>query len=195
MTLPTRLPRASEPASPAAVGRQLLTWVEAWWEQHTDPDNPDAPQPLPAKRYLAGGDPRTVAWDNDDGQVTVALERIVTGTTDPTASAVPARSPRTPPANQGRLVQHATFEVQIVRPSPGLSFSGNVPGGTAIDAHGYLLMGDAGHLLTCLRDSAREGSLLREHVGQGSVVLGDAESLGPMGALAAVACGLTVPLL
>jgi hypothetical protein len=195
VTTPARLPRASGPASPAAVARQLLTWVEAWWGEHQDTDDPDAPQPLPEARYLAGGDPRTVAWDHDAGQLTVAMDRIVTGTTDPTASAVPARSPRTPAANQGRIVRHSHYEVQIVRAAPGLGFAGAIPGGTAIDAHGYLLMSDAGHLLTCLRDGLRDGAFLREHVGQGNVILGDAESLGPSGALAGVACGLNVPLL
>ena len=56
-------------------------------------------------------------------------------------------------------------------------------------------MTDLGHLLTCLADGIRKGIFLREHVGQGDIILGDGESLGPMGQLAAVASGLTVPLL
>jgi hypothetical protein len=191
---PARLPRGPGPASPARVGRVLLSWVEAWWDSHADPDDPAAPQPLPAARYVAGGDPRTVAWDHDDGQVTVALDRVVMGM-DPVATQMKARSPRTDPANRGILTRHAVYEVQIVRPAPGLSFSGAIPDGTAIDAHGYLLMADLGHLLTCLADGIRSGAFLREHVGQGELILGDGESLGPAGALAAAACGLTVPLL
>jgi len=194
VTLPARLPRASGPVNPAAVARQVLSWVEAWWDEHQNTDDPDAPQPLPAARYLAGGDPRTVAWDHDDGQVTVAADRVVMGM-DPLSTAVTARSPRADPANHARITRHVVYEVQIVRPAPGLSFAGSIPGGSAIDAHGYLLMGDLGHLLTCLADGIRAGAFLREHVGQGNVILGDGESLGPSGALAAVACGLTVPLL
>jgi hypothetical protein len=190
----TRLPHGPGPASPAPVGRALLTWVEQWWAEREDPTNPDAPQPLPDARYLAGGDPRTVAWDHDTGQVTVALDRTVMGM-DPIATAVKARSPRADPANRGVLTRHAVFEVQIVRPAPDLSFAGSIPSGTAIDAHGYLTMGDLGHLLTCLADGIRAGAFLREHVGQGELILGDGESLGPSGALAGVACGLTVPLL
>lgn len=189
-----RLPVGSGPASPARVGRVLLSWVETWWAEHQDPDDPDAPQPLPEERYVAGGDPRTVAWDHDEGQVTVACNRLVMGI-DPVNLAPPARSPRRDPGNAGRLVRHAVFEVQIVRPAPGMNYSGSIPGGTAIDAHGYQLMGDMGHLAACLADGLRRGVFLRENVGQGNAILGDVESLGPSGALAAVAAGLTVPLL
>jgi hypothetical protein len=189
-----RLPVGSGPASPARVGRVLLSWVEAWWAEHEDPGNPDAPQPLPEDRYIAGGDPRTVAWDHDEGQVTVACDRLVMGI-DPISVATTARSPRADPANVGRLARHAVFEVQIVRPAPGLSYAGSIPGGNAIDAHGYELMGDMGHLTACLADGLRRGIFLRENVGQGNAILGDAESLGPSGALSAVACGLTIPLL
>jgi hypothetical protein len=190
----TRLPRAAGPASPAQVGRVLLSWVEAWWAERADPADPAAPQPLPDARFMAGGDPRTVAWDSDAGQVTVALDRIVMGA-DPITAAVTVRSPRADPGNHMRITRHAVYEVQIVRPAPSLSYAGSIPGGTAIDAHGYELMGDIGHLATCLADGIRAGAFLREHVGQGQMILGDAESLGPSGALAGVACGLTVPLL
>lgn len=190
----TRLPRGPGPASPAAVGRAVLSWVETWWEERQDSDNPDDPQPLPAARYIAGGDPRTVAWDHDDGQVTVALDRAIMGI-DPVSTAVTARSPRKDPGNVGRITRHAVYEVQIVRPAPALAYAGSIPGGTGIDAHGYELMGDLGHLLTCLADGLRAGAFLREHVGQGNAILGDGESLGPSGSLAAVACGLTIPLL
>jgi hypothetical protein len=190
----TRLPRSAGPASPAAVGRVLLTWIETWWAEREDAEDPTAPQPLPEARYLAGGDPRTVAWDHDDGQVTVALDRMVMGM-DPLATAVTARSPRANPGNRGTLTRHAVYEVQIVRPAPGLGFAGAIPGGSAIDAHGFLTMADQGHLLTCLADGIRAGAFLREHVGEGRIILGDGESLGPSGALAATACGITIPML
>jgi hypothetical protein len=190
----TRLPRGSGPASPARVGLVLLSWIQAWWAERADTTDPSAPQPLPPHQYLAGGDPRTVAWDHDDGQATVALDRLVMGL-DPTTAAITARSPRQSPANVTRIVRHAVYEAQIVRPAPGLAFAGSLPDGTAIDAHGYLTMSDMGHLATCLADGLREGAFLREHVGQGNTILGDAQALGPSGALAGVACGLTVPLL
>jgi len=190
----TRLPRADGPASPAAVGRVLLTWIEAWWEERQDTGNPDAPQPLPGQRYLAGGDPRTIAWDHDDGQVTVTADRLITGI-DPTTGPPAVRSPRANPANAGSIGRRVVYEVQIIRPAPSLSFAGSIPGGSAIDAHGYLTMSDMGHLVQCLADALRAGILLREHVGQGATLLGDAEALGPSGGLAGVACGLTVPLL
>lgn len=189
-----RLPRADGPASPARVGRVLLSWVLAWWGERADPEDPAAPQPLPEARFIAGGNPRTVAWDNDQGQVTVALDRLVMGI-NPINTQQTARSPRANPANVASLARHAVYEVQIVRPAPALSYSSSIPDGTAIDAHGFELMGDLGHLLTCLADGIRAGAFLREHVGQGEIILGDGESLGPSGQLAAVASGLTVPLL
>lgn len=189
-----RLAKGTGPASPARVGRAMLTWVETWWAERTDPTDPDAPQPLPDERFVAGGDPRLIAWDNDNGQVTVGLQRLIMGI-DPISTAVTARSPRADPGNIGRITRHAVYEVQIVRPAPGLSYASSVPDGSAIDAHGYELMSDSGHLLTCLADGIRSGAFLREHVGQGNVVLGDGQTLGPQGGLAAIACALTVPLL
>lgn len=188
------MPRGDGPASPARVGRVLLTWVETWWAERQDALDPDAPQPLPANRYMAGGDPRTIAWDHDDGQVTVCLDRGIMGIS-PVGTQVTARSPRAAPGNVGLLARHAVYEVQIVRPAPSLGYSGTIPDGTAIDAHGYQIMSDMGHLLTCLANGISSGAFLREHVGEGEMVLGDAETLGPQGQLAAVACGLTVPLL
>jgi hypothetical protein len=106
------------------------------------PGRPGRPAAPPRRPYLAGGDPRTVAWDHDDGQAH-RRPRPARHGPGPHRRRVTARSPRTPAAT-ARLVRHAVYEVQIVRPAPGLDFAGSIPGGTAIDAHGYLLMSDPG---------------------------------------------------
>lgn len=174
----------------------LLAWVEAWWEEHADPEEPDAPEPLPSRRFVAGGAPREVAWDTRNGQVTVALDRLITGI-DRTAPPGAVRSPRRDPANVGRISRAAVLEVQIVRTAPALGDAGalTLPPRDTLHAHGVAVLRDAGHLLTCVTAAVKEGALLREHVPQASVVLGDVEMLGPSGGAAAAALSVTVPLL
>jgi hypothetical protein len=184
-----RLPRGAGPAPVAGVAQQLLDWVVAWYGDHADTE------PLPARRYVAGGAPREVAWDLQSGQVTVALERVITALHGDSPNR-PGQSPRSSPANLGRLNRSAALEVQIVRcapvpPEDPLA----LPPAEDLHAHGLLLDADAGHLLSAVVDAVRQGVLLREHVGQGNVVVGDVFSLGPMGGAAAVALMVTVPLL
>lgn len=186
-----RLPAATGPAPVAAVAARLLDWVLAWYEERTDPDNPAAPDPLPARRFVAGGAPREVAWDLQDGQVHVALERLLTAL-DPTAPAAPARSPRRDPANIGRINRTAALEVQIVRcvPIPDLA----LPSAELLHDQGLALDADAGHLLSAVLDAVRSGALLREHAAA-SIQVGDVFTLGPSGGAAAVALLVSVPLL
>lgn len=170
------------------MARVLLDHVVAWYEERADPDDPTAPTPLPARRYLAGGAPREVPWDDPVGQVTVALERVMLAL-DPTAPPAAARSPRRPPGNVGRLNRSVAMELQIVRCAPALSPT------EVLDAHGTLVAADAGHLMTAVTDAVQLGVLLREHVAQAPVLIGDLVTLGPSGAAAAVAVSVTVPLL
>jgi hypothetical protein len=195
MTAAARLPRGAGPAPVAAVAGRLLDYVVAWYAEREDPDDPDAPTPLPARRYLAGGAPREVPWDCQDGQVTVTLERVITAL-HPDSPAIPARSPRANPANLGRVNRSASLEVQIVRcaPAPPDDPLG-LPSVEELHAHALLLDADGGHLLSAVVDAVRSGALLREHVGQGQTGIGDVFSLGPMGGAAAVALLVTVPLL
>lgn len=194
MTAPARLPRGSGPAPVAEVAQQLLDWVVAWYAERRNDADPAAPVPLPQRRYVAGGAPREVAWDLQDGQVTVCLERIITAL-DPYAQPVPARSPRRDPANIGRINRSAALEVQIVRCAPTPDDPTAVPSREVLDAYGRLLIADAGHLLSAGHDAVRNGVLLREHVGQAGILIGDVLTLGPMGGAAAVALTLTVALL
>jgi hypothetical protein len=189
-----RLPRGTGAAPVAAVARQLLDWVVGWYAERIDPNDPAAPVELPARRFVAAGAPREVPWDTNAGQVTVAMDRLIAAL-DPTAAIPPARSPRRDPANTGRVQRSASLEVQIVRCVPLPPDPLSVPPPEALDSLGATLTADAGHLMSALVDAVRGGILLREHVGQANVAVGDVVTLGPLGGTAAVAGMLTVPLL
>lgn len=186
----TRLPAGPGPAPVGEVARRMLDWVIGWWEDHAADENP--PTTLPARRYLAGGAPREVAWDLQAGQVTVAVERLLPAL-NPTAPPGAARSPRQAPGNIGLVTRTVSLEVQIVRCIPIPAFG--VASAADLDAHGARLVADAGNLLTCIVDATRSGALLREHVGQAGVVIGDLLTLGPSGGAAAVALPIAIPLL
>lgn len=187
------LPIGQGPPTPAAVARALLDRVVAYYAEHAD-DEVDPPAPLPERRLLAAGEPRVIAWDDPLGQVHVAVERTVLGAR-PTQPAPQTRTRKASPANAGRLVRSCAYEVQIVRPAPALGWRGKIPGLAEVDAHGYATDLDLAHLYRAAADAANGGHLERENVGEAEVVLGDCLTLGPSGGLAAVALGITVPLL
>jgi hypothetical protein len=188
------LPRGSGPPTPAAVARALLDRVVAYYAEHADPDDLDAPVPLPERRFVAGGEPRVVAWDTDLGQLHVAYERTFRAL-DPAVPPGPARVPRANPANATKLVRSATLEVQIVRPAPGLGQLRTLPTQDELDRHGHAIGLDLAHLVRAVTDAATGGHLTRDNVGEARVDLGDCLALGPSGKVAGVALGVTVPLL
>jgi hypothetical protein len=189
------LPIEGGPPTPAAVARALLDRVVAYYTDHEDPDDPNAPVPLPTRRYVAGGEPRAVAWDLDAGQVHVAFERVITGH-DPVAGIPPpARLPRTNPANRANLARMAAFEVQVVRPAPGLGQLRTFPSTDQLDRHGQAIGLDLTHLYLAVMGAARDGHLTRANVREAPILIGDGTTLGPSGKVAAVAQAITVPLL
>lgn len=185
MTAPARLP-GEGPASPEAVAQALLDGVLAYF---ADPEKvgPDYPE-LPLRRYVAGGDPRTVAWDDTAGQVTVCLGRILLGL-DAQAAPRPQRVPRASPANAAAVQRTASLEVQIVRAAPALAPA------EELHAHGIQLTRDAGHLLRAVLSVTASGALSRRPVGEQRITVDDLVTLGPMGGAAGIAVGVTVPLL
>jgi hypothetical protein len=187
------LPVGQGPPTPAAVARALLDRVVAYYEAHAD-DEVDPPAPLPERRLISAGEPRLIAWDGDLGQVHVSYERTVLGMR-PTQPAPSSRTGHRDPANAGRLVRSCAMEVQIVRPAPALGWRGRIPGLDAIDAHGYACGIDLAHLSHAAVEAAKGRHLQRDNVREAEVIIGDCLSLGPSGALAAVALGITVPLL
>jgi hypothetical protein len=189
------LPVGEGPPTPAAVARALLDRVVAYYAEHEDPDDPNAPVALPERRYVAGGEPRAVAWDLDAGQVHVAFERVITGH-DPVAGIPPpSRLPRSSPANRANLARMAAFEVQVVRPAPGLGQLRTFPSTDHLDRHGHAIGLDLYHLGRAVIEAARDGYLVRSNVGEAAILVGDGTTLGPSGKVAAVAQAITVPLL
>jgi hypothetical protein len=189
------LPVDDGPPNPSAVARRLLDRVIAYYEANADPESVDAPVPLPDRRFLAGGEPRAIAWDLDAGQVHVAFERTITGH-DPVAGIPPpARLPRANPANRANLARMASLEVQVVRPAPALGQLRALPTTDQLDRHGYALGLDMYHLARAVVDAARDGYLTRRNVRESSILIGDCTSLGPAGKVAGVALSVTVPLL
>lgn len=188
------LPRDGESARPAAVARALLASVVAYYAEHADPDDLDAPVPLPERRFVAGGEPRVIPWDTDTGQVHVAYERTI-GARNPAAPQAPGRLPRSPGAQRpGTLARSLALEVQVVRPAPGLGQLRTLPTEEEQNRHGIAIGNDLYHLERAVLEAARRGDLHREQVRESEVIIGDCLSLGPSGKLAAVALGLTVPL-
>jgi hypothetical protein len=188
------LPRGSGAPTPAAVARALLDSIEAWYAEHAADEVDPAVEP-PPHRFIAGGAPREAAWDYDDGQLTVAYDSLIT-TLNPTAAVTAQRLPRTNPGNAGKLVRSVVLEVQMVRPAPALDFYGRFPGRDEKDAHGYLLGVDAHHVAKACAEAARSGALVRDGVVVESLMLvGNMQTLGPMGKLAGIAQQITVPLL
>jgi hypothetical protein len=189
------LPVEGGPPTPAAVARALLDRVVAYYAEHVDPDDDQAPVELPARRYVAGGEPRGIAWDLDAGQVHVAYERVLTGH-DPISGVPPTgRLPRSSPANRANLARMAAFEVQIVRPAPALGQLRTFPSTDQLDRHGQAIGLDLFHLHRAVLTAARDGYLTRGNVREAPILVGDGVTLGPSGKVAAVAQTITVPLL
>jgi hypothetical protein len=188
------LPVNGQP-TPAAVARALLDRVVAYYAEHADPEDTEAPVELPARRFVAGGEPRTIAWDLEAGQVHVAFERTLGGH-DPLSGIPPAaRLPRASPANRANLARMVSLEVQIVRPAPALGQLRTLPTTDQLDRHGYAIGLDLAHLNRACIEAARDGYLTRRNVREANVLVGDATTLGPAGKVAAVAQQITVPLL
>jgi hypothetical protein len=187
------LPRGSGPPSPAAVARALLGAVVDYYAAHAD-DEVDPPVPLPERRFVAGGEPRVVAWDLEVGQVHVAYERTFRAL-DPATPPGNVRAPRRDPANRGVAVRSLTLEVQVVRPAPGLGQLRTLPTEDELDRHGHAIGLDLHHLARAVTEAALAGHLTRETVGEARIDLGDAVTLGPSGKVAGVGQAVTVPLL
>lgn len=184
------------PPTPASVARALLDRVVSYYAEHADPDDLDAPVPLPERRFVAGGEPRVIAWDLDLGQVHVAYERTIRAA-DPTAPTGSDRLPRRggSPANRGTRIRSVVLEVQVVRPAPGLGQLRNLPSEDELDRHGHALGLDLHHLHQAVREAAEGEHLTRANVAEARIDLTDCVTLGPSGRVAAVAQGIVVPLM
>lgn len=172
----------------AGTARALLGAVEAWYADETH-----GAAPLPARRYVAAGEPRTVAWDCDEGQVTVALAAVPLNVrpdmTAPLATQAPGRNRST------QLIRTAQYELQIVRPAPTSTLGGQAPARDVLDAAGLALMDDVAQLLACLNSAQTGGALVPAGHAPAPVMVPTVEVLGPEGPLAGLAAGVWVTLL
>lgn len=189
---------SATPPSIAGTARRLLELVEGFYERHAG-DEAEEPipgaLPLPEVRGLRGGAPREVAWDHDDGQVTIALERVLWGP-DPGRAPGSAQTGRQGIGGAVHLRQ-AVLEVQVVRAAPGLDpDSQEAPDPDVLDEHGDALLVDAAMLSAAITEATVTKALELEGSAPAGwprrIIVGDAVSLGPMGYLSAVAITITI---
>lgn len=173
----------------AATAERILAAVEAWYA-----DEDHGAQPLPARRYVAAGDPRSVAWDDSAGQVTVAFSAAPLQT-DPTQAPAVTQGPARSGQRGVQLIRVGVYEVQIVRPAPMPGYEGQPPSGQTLNDHGLLVMRDAEQIVACVNDAQQSGAFIPEGHGPARLQVPIIETLGPSGGLAAIAVGIQVVLI
>lgn len=173
----------------AATAERILAAVEAWYE-----DESHEAQKLPEHRYVAAGDPRSVAWDNDAGQVTVAFSAAPLQP-DPTLPPPVTQGPATSGRRGVQLVRVGVYEVQVVRPAPMPGYEGQAPTREALNAHGLSVMRDAEQIVACVNAAQQSGAFIPEGHGPARLQVPVIETLGPSGGLAAISVGIQVVLL
>lgn len=138
---------------------------------------------LPARRIIAPGSARGIAWDSDG--LAVTLGGIGLGHA-PGQGGNPQR-PGNPISALG--LRHAVFVVQLVRCTPESHNGTTPPDAAEVTKAGLALMRDAGLLSQALTEIATP---VQSQLGPGgSVVVGAVDILGPQGGLAAVEGTLT----
>lgn len=98
---------------------------------------------LPVRRYIAAGDPLSIAWDCE--QLVVALQGIGWGQAEDLSVATPKV------ASQFAVsaVRHAVFSIQLIRCNPSVGKNG-LPSPDDVHAAGLQAMRDAGQLSQAL---------------------------------------------
>lgn len=165
---------------------RILQSAERWYA-----DEANNAEPLPDRRYVAPGEPRTVAWDCSAGQVTVALEGSPLGRSQELAGR-PAQSPNRNAA--AMYVRQANYELQIVRPTPGPGGSGQPPSTEALYAAGLSMLEDYSQVLAWAAHAQESGEWLQDGY-PAQTLVSTVESLGPAGLLTAIAVRISVTLL
>jgi hypothetical protein len=156
------------------LAADLLATVERHWVGA-------AGAPLPERRYVAAGEPRSQAWDCE--QLTVSLDGIGFGP----AVDVSETSPRAGSPASVMSVRHAVFSIALVRCIPGSDSRGRPPGAAELNAAGAQFMLDAGLLSQAL---VEYGTRTRKRVTDADpaalVQTGIIEPAGPSGKYVAV---------
>lgn len=162
----------------APIARTILDAVIAHY-------NAAAGVTLPARRVIAGGNPRLVAWDACE-QVVVTLSGIGLGGA-PGEGGQP-RGAGNPVSAMG--VRHAVFAVQITRHNPESHDGTTPPPDDKLTAAALAIMRDAGLLSQALVEVCTAVSATLP--GGSRVQPGAVEMLGPQGGFVAVEGSLAV---
>lgn len=137
---------------------------------------------LPARRFVAPGSPRMIAWDGEG--VAVTHSQITVGS----ASGQNAGPFRTGSPVSSTGLRNASFAVQIVVCVPESVDGTKPPTVEKLTQSGIQLMRTAGLLSQALVDLATP---TRPAIGTGAFTGGGVEVLGPVGGLACVEGSLT----
>ncbi len=136
---------------------------------------------LPSHRFIAGGEPRQIAWDCP--AVVVSSAGIVWGQGPGTGSAT-ARGTGNPVSIGAR---HVVFAVQILRCVPVTD--GEPPPAVELTQSGLAIMKDGGVLSQALVEMCGRGGVFQRY---GTALAGAVEFLGPEGGIAASEGNVTV---
>lgn len=160
----------------ATLGQQLLAAVE---QHYAATDNP-----LPERRGIVPGDPRTVAWDCE--QLTISLVGIGWGQAlDASQPSPPASSPVSALA-----LRHAVLAVTLVRCTPSPTRDGTAPAMAILNAAGLAYLRDAGMISQAVVEFV---SRLRQGLGPEALVqIGAVEPIGPSGGFHGLECTVAV---
>lgn len=161
----------------AGIAQTILTVIE---NHYKTADNTC----LPARRVIAPGNPRLIAWDTE--QLVIALSGIGLGA----APTQPGFAQRTGNPVSAAGIRHAVFEIQLVRCVPESKDSMGPPHATTVTASGLALMRDAGLLSQALVEGSDAVAALLGM--RGSVEPGAVQTLGPEGGMAAVAGSMAI---
>lgn len=182
-------PQQPTPAGVLPIAETAVRLLQGVVDWYADEDN-EATE-LPTRRYVAAGDPRTVAWDGP--QVTVSVSSLPLNVTpsEPNGSTQAGRR-----MTAGRLIRSVAYELQVVRCYPGWDPSQPevVPSAEQLMAAGLDGMTDLQQIVRCLTKLVSGGALVAEGHPPPQVLLGAVETLGPDGGLTAVAATITVAM-
>lgn len=169
----------------ADTAQDLLNHVIA----HYAAAAPGTVSPLPERRAVLAGDPRTVAWDCE--QLTVSLDGIGVGPSQDSQLAVPGVRMGSPLS--ATALRHAVFSVSLVRCTPAMSEDGTPPTAEELNAAGLVFMRDCGLLSQAMVTFA--GILADRLPDTASVECGAVQPFGPSGGFHAAdtAMAITVP--
>jgi hypothetical protein len=176
----------------AGTAVRLLTAIEDWY---ADPAN--AAAELPARRYVAAGEPRLVPWDDSAGQVTVTLSTMPLGPRPD----LPGGVTQTPARNRPHLlIRTAVYELQIVRPAPIPGYGGEPPTRDVLNAAGLAGMHDIEQVMRCLNRAQTRGRIVGDAgapdpSGPAPVQVPTIETVGPTGGLTGIAVQINVTTL